>query len=501
MVHGLSSHRRSLVLAVFLGFSLLGAAVSCDGGSGSAVSLEPFLDRTVDAGLMDVDGLGRTASWADYDNDGWLDLFVGNTDMLAPNVYLFHNEADGTFTDVTLLSGIEDESIQSSAWADYDNDGLVDLVVGDILAGAPPVLYRNVDGATFVDVSAAAGLTLMGGAVSHVIWADYDRDGFVDLLQVNAGTSFLYHNLGDGTFTEVSESAGLGEFLVSNAAVWFDYDNDRFPDLFLANDGSNTLYHNNGDGTFTDVTAAAGVGGDEGWDSVSACVGDYDGDGFLDLYVGNIGASRNALYRNLGDGTFTDVTDQTGTGDVGDARTCAWVDFDADGRVDLFTTNHLNPSRLYRNLGGGLFDDVAPDVMLDFPLDVFAASWGDYNGDGFPDVMLHGHLGSALFENPSNANNFLYLVLVGDAPASNRSAIGARVEVRSPGGLQVREVSGGKGCCSQDMLPVHFGLGADTVADVVVRWPSGADCTFSAVDVTGGVFYKVSEAGCTLDPL
>ncbi len=158
------------------------------------------------------------------------------------------------------------------------------------------------------------------------------------------------------------------------------------------------------------VTESSGLAGVESWNTTSACSGDYNGDGNIDIYVTNIGRSdSNALYRNNGDGTFTNITRETSTNDVGDGRTCAWIDFDADGRIDLFSTNHLNPNRLYRNLGGDAFVDVAPSVGIDKPIDVFAATWGDYNRDGFMDVFLNGHIGTGLMKNSGNTNKSITL--------------------------------------------------------------------------------------------
>ncbi len=326
-------------------------------------------------------------------------------------------------------------------------------------------------------------------------------DGFLDIFQAKPKGSFLYKNQGDGTFAEVSDEAGLGNSFFTRSAVWFDFNNDGFQDLFLANDGLNTLYKNDGDGTFSDITDSSGLGGDPGWRSNAACVGDYDNDGFLDLYLSNINSPRKALYRNNGDGTFTDVTTETGTQDIGDGRTCSWVDFDADGRIDIFTTNHLNPSKLYRNLGKGKFEDVAPQVGVDSPIDAFAATWGDFNNDGSMDVFLTGHIGTALMKSSGNNANYLILKLRGDGSLTNTSAIGTRVELRTSSGIQIREVSGGRGCCEQDMLPLHFGLGKEKRVDILVKWTSGKQCSFNGVNVDGGKVLKLSEEGCDLEEI
>ncbi len=478
---------------------LLTSCLDGSGDSSGSPELPSFTNVIEEVGIGDVGVLGQTAAWGDFNGDGRQDLIVTNTDFSSPNLFLFRNDGSG-FTDVTEQSGISDLPVRSAAWADFDNDGLLDLVIGTIMAGSPPVLYRNLNGGVFEDVSDRAGITREGGVIGHTVWVDYNRDGLVDLFQANAGVSFLYRNDGDGTFSEVSQASGLGEFFLTDSAIWFDSNNDGFPDLFLANDGLNAFYLNNGDGTFTDVTNESGLGGDPDWDSVSACVGDFNNDGFLDLYVGNISSSRNALYRNNGDGTFTDVTFETGTGDVGDARTCAWVDFDGDGLIDLFTTNHLNPTRLFRNLGNGNFVDVAPQVGLDSPVDVFAAPWGDYNDDGFMDVFLNGHFEKALMENSGTTNGFLVIELVGDGISTNTSAVGTRVEVETSRGIQVREVSGGRGCCEQDMLPLHFGVGREDRVDIRVEWTGGAVCMFRNVDVKGGRVFLISEDGCGIIP-
>ena len=242
----------------------------------------------------------------------------------------------------------------------------------------------------------------------------------------------------------------------------------------------------------------AGLSGEASWRSVAACGGDFDANGFLDIYVSNISSSRNALYLNNGDGTFSDVTLDTGTGDVGDGRNCAWVDFDGDGFLDLLSTNHLNPTKLFRNTGNGEFVDTAATVGVASPIDVFAASWGDFNNDTYGDVFLNGHLGTALMMNSGNANNNLILDLRGDGVMGNSSAIGARVEVLGSKGAQIREVSGGKGCCDQDMLPVHFGLGKDRSVDIVVEWPGGSQCSFDGVDISGGRILSIFQDGCDI---
>jgi len=474
----------------------------------------------IDTNISNVGIMGQSATWGDYNIDGWPDIFLSNSDrktrrnrgnqrIYSPSVnrsqvqrsFLFLNK-EGEFVELSRYLGLPNSRYMSATWADYDNDGFPDLALGTIRGGMPIKLYKNIDGVFFADVSEEAGITKEGSIVSHGIWADYDNDGNVDLFQAGTGKSFLYRNKGDGTFEETSERAGLGEKLSTNSAIWFDSNNDGYQDLFLLNRGMNKMYLNNRDGSFVDITESSGLGGHQIWKTASACSGDYNGDGYFDVYVTNIGsrASPNALYRNNGDNTFTDITWNTNTGDVGDGRTCAWIDFDADGKIDLFSTNHVNPNRLYRNMGNDVFVDVAPLVGIDSPMDVFAATWGDYNRDGFMDVFLNGHLGTELMKNSGNANYSVTLNLIGSGLLSNSSSIGARVEVVSADGNQVREVSGGRGCCEQDMLPAYFGVGKDDTVDVNVKWPSGRTCSFKDLSLEKVNHFTLHEIKCDIIP-
>ncbi len=508
-----------LLLLILLSLALL----SLSNIHAKADDVPKFVDVQKETGVYSGGRLGQTAAWGDYNGDGWQDIVISSMSMnklfgsrkskpgksstgvkkSAPNgnLLLFMNGKGLSFKDTASASGLPDISAKAAAWADYNNDGYVDLVLGTLNAGKPPLLFKNSEHHTFTDVTDKSGLTKEGLSTRHVIWADYDNDGFVDLFQAGMNGFSLYRNKGDGSFEEVTGPARLGNQADTYGAVWFDADNDGYQDLFLANAGLNRFYINNGDGTFTDSTEKAGLAGEASWMTTSACTGDYNGDGYVDLYITNMGhGMRNALYRNNKDGSFTDVTVDTGTADAGDGRTCAWVDFDADGRLDLFTTNHIRTNKLFRNEGAGKFTDTAPVAGLDRPIDVFSAPWADYDRDGFIDVLLIGHSGIALMKNQGNKSNSLTLKLRGDGKKSNVSAIGARVEVSTPAGVQIREVSGGRGCCEQDMLPLYFGLGKDKIADINVAWPGGKVCTFKGIAVGKVKEYTISEVKCGINP-
>jgi len=491
----------------------------------SSDELPVFTDSENAVGIFDTGSLGQTAVWGDYNGDGWQDLLISNTDRKRGSrqprrdrrkrgrpaaakpfstskltkLFLFKNESGVKFSNVANISGLPNHNIKAASWADYDNDGLLDLAIATIKAATPPLLYQNYDGVSFIDISQEAGITQAGSTTRHVIWVDYDRDGLLDLFAAGNERSYLYRNKGDGKFEDASSLAGIAESSNGLSAIFFDSNNDGWPDLFLANGGYNKFYMNNGDGTFTDASVSSGLDGAPYWQTTSVCSGDYNEDGYLDIYVTNIGkAKKNTLYKNNKDGTFTDVTWETGTRDLGDGRTCAWIDFDADGRVDLFTTNHTWNNKLYRNLGNGAFRDAAVEVNLAKPIDVFAVTWADYDRDGFLDVYLNGHIGNSLKRNEGNSNKSITLQLLGDGLRSNRSAIGARVVLSTPGGSQLREVSGGRGGTEQDMLPLYFGLGKFDKADIQVIWPSGKECSFKDISVELHREFQISEIKCDI---
>ncbi|MBC7262279.1 MAG: CRTAC1 family protein [Chloroflexi bacterium] len=440
-------------------------------GLGAIAACVPpaFQDVSETAGIVGT-GHSHGAAWGDYDGDSLLDLYV--TSYAASDI-LFRNNGDGIFADVTEAAGLGNPGRSRAAvWGDYDNDGDLDLYVSRESGSSN--LWRNSGDGTFADVTAQAGVASPGMSAA---WGDYDRDGLLDLLVAHwCNVPSLYHNEGNDTFADRAAEAGLTRGGCGVGAVFGDYDGDGDPDIHLSFLwADNALYRNNGDGTFTDVTDAAGVPGNGGGEGVAW--GDYDRDGDLDLYAVNDGGYPNLLYRNNGNGTFTEVGGAAGVADTGIGRGCAWADYDNDGYLDLAVLN-WDGLLLYHNQGDGTFAEVAGVEGLDPWWGGNGLAWGDYDEDGDLDLFLTGGSSNALYRNRGGRGNWLNVRAIGTI--SNRAGIGARVQVNAGNILQVREVSGGSGYHSQDSLPVEFGLGSYTgTVSIVVWWPTGIQQTLT----------------------
>jgi len=441
---------------LFLG-ALLPAALLAQGISASQI----YTDVTTPMGI-NVSGLGSGTAWSDLDNDGDQDLLVSNSSYSA-RIYLYRNDGS-SFTDVTAAAGITGEA-RNFAVGDYDNDGCEDLAL--ISFGYLPTrLLRNLGGLQFQDVSATAGI--YGTYCWRSAWIDYDDDGLLDLYTCGS-PGFLFRNRGDGTFEECAAAAGIQTG--GRSCAWLDYDNDGREDCYVGRSGANLLYRNRGDGTFQEVGATAGVNDPNGTSGV--CAGDFDGDGFFDLYSVNIGSPSNRLYRNLGNGTFQEITASAGVGDVGDGRTATFLDIDYDGLVDIFSSNHVHDNRLYRNNGNLTFTDIAPALHITDPPDPFGTGFADYDNDGDLDVFLATHFGNRLLRCDGVTNHWIHVRLIG--AVSNRSAIGAVVRCTAGEHTVYMRVDGGHGMGDTDSPALEFGLGAATGSvHVTVFWPSGA---------------------------
>ena len=453
-------------------------------------------------------------AWGDYDDDGWLDLFVGASVSSQRN-YLYHNDRDGTFTRIDDAAMPKIDSNQhGTAWGDYDNDGHLDLIV---TAGNPEithnVLYRNNGDGTFSGITTGPIYTETVRDGFHApSWGDYDNDGFLDLFIAGHDiVNRLFHNDGNGSFTRITDSVVVGDPSHSEGRTWVDYDNDGDLDLFVSSfaEFENVLYQNDGRGAFTKLTTS---GLERVEDTIASCWADYDNDGLPDLFLAN--AQTNSLYHNDGDGTFTSVTDSAVVTDAIAGNevflNCAWGDYDNDGFLDLFVDSgdpfdtFSSHAFLYHNTGDGTFARVTEGSVVTgrggFP------SWGDYDNDGFLDLFVsNGAFDPTprpcqLFHNDGNGNAWLNVKLVGTV--SNRSAIGAKVRVnafyRGASRWQLRDISGGDAQENQQSLNAEFGLADATTVDTLrIEWPSGA--VQELHDVTPRQFLTVTEPLCTGD--
>jgi hypothetical protein len=535
---------------------------SFPGLSRSAVASSParsagpieFRDMTKQAGILFKhnsgafgkkylpETMGSGVCVLDYDNDGWQDiLFVNSMDWPghkgAAKSYpaLYHNDKDGTFTDVTREAGLAMESYGlGCAVADYDNDGFEDIYITTVGSNH---LFHNLGNGKFADVTVKAGVADPGFSTSAV-WFDYDNDGKLDLFvthyidwsiakdqyctldnknksyctpQTYKGeSSTLFHNRGDGTFENVTKRAGLYDPTGKSLGVaMLDYDNDGWMDLFVANDTEpNKLYHNNHNGTFTDVAVQVGVAFSESGRvraGMGVDAGDYDGSGWQSLVIGNFTNESMSLYRNDGSGLFVDEEISSGIRQMSlQALTfgCFFFDYDLDGRLDIFAANghvsddisvvqptlkYAQPAILFHNSGNRKFEDASAKVgpAMQQPVVGRGAAYLDYDNDGDLDLVITANNGPArLLRNENgNQNDMLRVKLVGTR--SNRDGIGARVTVTTSSGTRLfRMVKTGSSYASQSELPLTFGLGTPQAGRTVgleIVWPSGQKDSLSKI--------------------
>lgn len=481
-----------------------------------------------------IETMGSGCGWIDFDQNGLLDLYLVNG--AATRVYtpkqslrsvLYRNNGDGTFTDVTAKAGVGAEGLfgMGVAVGDYDNDGFPDLLV---LGYGRCILYHNNGDGTFSDVTSRAGVQNSGLWASSAAWFDYDNDGKLDLVIANyvdwspernfycgdhgpgmrsychpddfhGQPPTLYHNNGDGTFTDVSKSSGVG--LKSGnglGVVTFDYDNDGWQDIFIANDHMpNFLFHNNRDGTFREVGYSAGVAvsADGQFEAgMGTDAADTTGDGRLDLIVGHLDMQLARLYQNMGDQTFDDATLRSklsyATYHISTFGT-RFMDYDNDGARDLFMANghvldnvqlyhqgttYAEPKLMFRNNGHGVFENVSDRLGPDFQLPRVSrgAAIADFDNDGDLDILVNNcdQPPQLLRNDGGNANHWLQIFLIGTK--SNRDGVGARVKVSAGDLVLYDERKGGMSYQSAQDPRLHFGLGEHTTVDSLeIVWPSG----------------------------
>jgi hypothetical protein len=527
---------------------VLAVAAALAGGSSSGPAASPvtFRDVTQQSGIRFVhnngafgkkflpETLGPGVAFIDYDNDGWSDIFLVNGTNWPGHIQkhttpkLYHNNHDGTFTDVTHKAGLDVEMYgMGVAVGDYDNDGFDDLFVTAL--GQSRLFHNNGNG-TFTDVTQKAGLNGPRELSTSAAWVDYDKDGRLDLVVGNyvqwteetdlyctldgksksyctpesyKGTAArLWHNRGDGTFEDVTQKAGLGDPTSKTMGIAvLDYDNDGWPDLLFSNDTQpNKLYHNNGNGTFSEKGVIAGIAFSE--DGVARAgmgvdAADYDHSGYPSVMITNFSNQMLSLYHNEGKGLFVDEAPQSAIGHATLLTLgfgCFFFDYDLDGWPDIFIANgHIDPEiqrvqanvkyamppHLFRNLGKGKFEEVTNSMGAAFiaPRVGRGAAYADVYNNGRLDLLLSTNGGPAyLFRNEaqgaSTANRSVRLKLVG--AKSNRDGIGAVVRLSSGGESQTQMLRSGSSYLSSSELVLTFGLGQRDKADSIeIRWPSG----------------------------
>ncbi len=493
--------------------------------------------------------LGAGAAFLDYNNDGRQDILLVNGSAWPGQPparsysRLYRNDGNGRFTDVTTMAGLEFEMYgMGVAAADFDNDGWQDLL---LTAVGQNRLLHNTGKGTFIDVTDSAGLGKRQGFSTSALWFDYDRDGWLDLLVCNyvkwtpesdvfcsvdgkqksyctpeayrGTTTWLFRNRHNGTFEDVTAKAGLFDATSKSLGVTLlDYDLDVWPDLFVANDTQpNKLYRNNGNGTFTELGLQAGLAfSEEGRARAGMGVdaADVDNTGRTSVVVTNFSGEMLGLYRPVGGGQYSDVSPRS---DIGRATRhtlgfgCFFFDVDLDGLQDLLVVNgHIDDTmskvqgrvtyaeapHLFRNIGQARFEDVATTIGGTFaqPKVGRGAAFGDFDGDGDPDVVLTSNAGPAfLYRNDVlNGNRVVRFTLRG--AQSNRDAIGAKVRVTAGGERYSKIVKTGSSYLSQSELPLSFGLGTRTSVDrVEIEWPSGGREDLKSLPA--GVSYVIVE--------
>ncbi|MBD3298676.1 MAG: hypothetical protein GF341_08485 [candidate division Zixibacteria bacterium] len=448
-------------------------------------------------------GLSRGLCCVDFDGDGFADIYVCNSAGTAENNDLYLNDGTGSYVKI-LNDPIVDfaQNSDCSGWGDFDNDGDLDVFVAT-WSNQNNRFFTNNGDTSFTEIT-SGDLVNTQTYSDYAAWSDFDRDGILDLFVgrgFNVLTNELYFGHGDGTFTAVTGQPLVTESARTHGCAWGDYDNDGWPDLYVANSSGqlNALYHNNGDSTFTKITTGD-IATDAGF-SLRSTWGDYDNDGFLDLFVSNGQGENNVLYHNDGDGSFTKITTGVVVTDGGASQSPLWADFDNDGFLDLLVTNGFgglgDRNFLYWNNGDGTFTRELTDTIVTEPGWALGGSYSDIDRDGDLDVVvgkgLSGTESNAVYLNNGNSNHWLSVECEGQR--SNRSAIGARVRalatIDGDTVWQMRELSSPTSF-GQNGLVAWFGLGDATVVDsLIIRWPSGVITTMT--NVAADQFLEVSE--------
>jgi hypothetical protein len=456
-----------------------------------------------DLGIID-DGSMFGCAWGDYDKDGDLDLFIaGNPNKLYQNNYLKFATLDTVLSEYGDIVAHKDDSYATGpAWADYDNDGDLDLLSVDL--GLK--LYRN-DGSSFTDISEATGLSNfdVGYPLWQVCWGDYDKDGDLDIAYAGADPDNDHYTAqppmrilknDDGTFIDVA-----GDLLASTYTLecwnptWLDVDNDGDLDLWMPviRTGTSTLFQNTGT-SFTDITANSNITATA---AIASSWADYDNDGDMDLFIMQYSGNNSLFYKN-NSGVFENIAGSLGmAGPISDSRGVCWGDYDNDGDLDLLIGRRNNPQILYQN-NAGSFTDVGASTGAGITGDEYRnAVFVDFDNDGFLDIYLNGSNDKRLLHNGGNDNHWIVIKPVGNT--SNRDGIGARVRIVTGSVSQIRDIQGGgAGGLRHGYLWAHFGVGSATTVDsVIVRWPRTGDIDVEEDVAVDQFHFFVEDIGIT----
>ncbi|HBQ83989.1 MAG TPA: hypothetical protein DD745_14130 [Bacteroidales bacterium] len=468
-----------------------------------------------------IESSGGGASFLDFDQDGYIDLFLSNGTWIdgfskgekpsgLPFNHLYRNLGDGTFEDVSRKAGIDNQAYSmGAAIGDFNNDGYPDIYVCNYGAN---ILYRNNGNGTFTDITRKARVAGLKECSIGAVWFDYDLDGLLDIyvgnylsfdpeykyyyapdgfpgpMAYDAEPDYLYRNNGDGTFTDVTREMGIFDLdgrAMGVGAV--DYDDDGYMDIYVANDHTlNYLWHNDGGKKFTDRGTMSGTAFSQAGEatvSMSVDFADFNSDGLIDIFLSD--DTYCSLYQNIGNGVFADRSYPSGIAMAAGqfvGWTSAFIDHDNDGDVDIFKTNgalkHLygHEDQLFDNLGEGKFKDISNDLGAYFHEEHVGrgACLGDYDNDGDLDIYIANLNGRGMFlrNNKGNMNNWLMINLIGTT--GNHDGIGSRVKISAGGKVQTTQKKSTSGYLSQNDHRLHFGIAKnDLVEKIEIKWPSG----------------------------
>ncbi len=469
-----------------------------------------FVNQATNVGLVLTAGdtyVGNGISFCDYNNDGWDDITMATMDSYK---IAFYKNVNGVFVADNLNIPLNTDQHKQVVWVDIDNDGDKDLFVTSNNNGNK--LYVNNGDSNFEDITISSGLPTENLESYGASWGDYNNDGYLDVFlsnrsETDAEQNYFFENNGDNSFTDVTSQAGFDDDShMTFCSVFFDYNNDGWQDIYLSSDkyfNQNFLYHNNGDGTFSDVSASSGTG--IFIDAMTTTVGDYNNDGWFDIYITNTPTDGNVLFRNNADGTFTDIAQFSGTKLHSYSWGAVFLDADNDMDLDLYVSCEFdgsNPpyrsSAFYKNRNNGTFENSTTSGFVGDAAKSYSNAIGDFNNDGLPDIAVSNinYENMYLWQNQTmNTNNWLKVKLTGII--SNRDAVGSRIEISINGQKQYRYTHCGEGYLAQNSNTEFFGLGTNATVDYVkVTWLSG---TVDYVEnVSANQLLEISEGSYSL---